>query len=442
MPFIKVPAEARPRYSSERTVVCAVLSWEKILERERETMARIHDSHQESLDPVSEFSGVISQTDHVTSPANVASPKSTETNEKRPKLLEKRPACTKSQECKDLECHKHKQNVVAGACTRLVSRMSSLLSHFAEDGGHVTNLMLTRIQGKTNLAVLFQCTRLRLLVVSIGMFSGSLLTAIFYFVYQVVYQAKCPLIGIDTCQLTSLSFFGYHVAITAAVYVVVMINLTATFGIAKSMKSLFLLTFFMVLDISLQIYMIYYPEVILGESPSANMMSIILTRFMYATSILLSCLLVCREVTEKYIRMSFKLMVPLMCCALYGYFFRFLSSIFHTSDEAFRILLTTSFPLLFAPAMFCSKKALLSVATANVEGKFFARNFPYMFLFQFHLLSACFPRVFSSSVGGFENEVLAAFLFGAMEYAACTTFYIRGALYSNFPLQKGSSYYC
>ena len=373
-------------------------------------MAKIHDSHQESLDPVSEFSRVIFQTDHVTSPA---SPKSTETNEKRPKL----------------ECHKHKQNFVAGACTPPMSRMSSLLSHIAEDGGHVTNLMLTRIQGKTNLAVLFHCTRLSLLVVSIGMFSGSLLTAIFYFVYQVVYQAKCPLIGLDTCQLTSLSFFGYHVAITAAVYVVVMINLTATFGIAKSMKSLFLLTFSMVLDISLQIYMLYYPEVILGESSSANT-GILVPKAVYATSILLSCLLVCREVTEKYIRMSFKLMVPLMCCALYGYFFMFLSSIFHTSDEAFRILMTTTFPFLFAPAIFCSKRALLSVAAANVEGKFFARNFPYMFLFQFHLLSACFPRVFSASVGGFENEVLAAFLFGAMEYAASTTFYIRGAFFT------------
>ena len=186
------------------------------------------------------------------------------------------------------------------------------------------------------------------------MFSGSLLTAIFYFVYQVVYQAKCPLID-DTCQLTSLSFFGHYVAMAAAVYMVIMINLSATFGTAKSMKSLLLLTLFMVLDISLQCYMKYYPEVILEEPSSANMNYVIFPA-MYATSSLLSCLLVCREVTEKYIRMSFKLMVPLMCCALYGYFFRFLSSIFHTSDEAFRILLTTSFPLLFAPAMFCSTR--------------------------------------------------------------------------------------
>ena len=308
-------------------------------------MARIHDSHQKSLDTVSKFSGVIFQADHDTTLASVASPKSTETKEKRTRLPEfvERPACTNGQECEDLECLKHNQNFVVGACTSRMSRMSSLLSHIAEDGGHLTSLISTRIQGKSNFAVLFQCTMIALLVVSISLLSGSLLTAVFYIVYQVVYQAECPLIN-DTCKLTSLLFFGYHVTCLAGLYSAVLINLITTFGTAKSMKSLLVSTLFFVLDFSQQFYTKYYPEVILGEPPSASIMTMGLSRALYSTSVLLSCLLVCREVTEKYIKLSFKLMVPLICCALYANLFEFLSKIFHTSEEAFRVIMTTTFP--------------------------------------------------------------------------------------------------
>ena len=85
------------------------------------------------------------------------------------------------------------------------------------------------------------------------------------------------------------------------------------------------------------------------------------------------------QLQKSIVRLACKLMISLICCALYSYLFHISSAMFHTSNEAFRFTMTATFSLLFTPAIFCSKKALLSVAAANVEIKFFTRNFPYMF---------------------------------------------------------------